>query len=240
MVAAGRRLPFVQRIRSGAFHRMPHQRRTVQVHAFAGTHLPTGTAGLSISVWIPYLYSNYFVPARSTDSMIGGSLISHSDTSVNAGTMSAALGARTVVEHQHQHSPAPRTHGGHEFMDSANIHHLEEWLSKREMEAPTFILRASPPREPLRLRSGKASPRPWQTECPPDRSLRCVSFSPSGLFAFAVWRIRDPWLETGTTAVHCVCLNYKRPGWVAVCKPTPLVPGWAECHLQQFTACVSA
>ena len=135
MVAAGERLPFVQRDIQIRGHSIECRINAEDPYKFTPSpgritnwH-PPGGPGVRVD---SHIYSNYFVPPNY-DSMIG-KIIVHADTREQAlARMSAALG-ETVVEGISTNIALHRElMVDAKFMDGGtNIHYLEEWLSKRE------------------------------------------------------------------------------------------------------------
>ncbi len=135
MVAAGERLPFVQRDVQLKGHAIECRINAEDPYKFTPSpgrittwHTPGGP-GVRVD---SHIYANYFVPPNY-DSMIG-KIIVHGDTRDQAlARMRTAL-AETVVEGINTNIPLHRelmvdakfTDGG------TNIHYLEEWLSKRD------------------------------------------------------------------------------------------------------------
>ena len=135
MVAAGEKLPFVQRDVQLKGHAIECSINAEDPYKFTPSpgrittwHTPGGP-GVRVD---SHIYANYFVPPNY-DSMIG-KIIVHGDTRDQAlARMRTAL-AETVVEGINTNIPLHRelmvdakfTDGG------TNIHYLEEWLSKRD------------------------------------------------------------------------------------------------------------
>ncbi len=135
MVAAGEKLPFVQRDVQLKGHAIECRINAEDPYKFTPSpgrittwHTPGGP-GVRVD---SHIYANYFVPPNY-DSMIG-KIIVHGDTRDQAlARMRTAL-AETVVEGINTNIPLHRelmvdakfTDGG------TNIHYLEEWLSKRD------------------------------------------------------------------------------------------------------------
>ncbi|MES2282066.1 MAG: acetyl-CoA carboxylase biotin carboxylase subunit [Pseudomonadota bacterium] len=135
MVAAGEKLPFVQRDIQLKGHAIECRINAEDPYKFTPSpgrittwHTPGGP-GVRVD---SHIYANYFVPPNY-DSMIG-KIIVHGDTRDQAlARMRTAL-AETVVEGINTNIPLHRelmvdakfTDGG------TNIHYLEEWLSKRD------------------------------------------------------------------------------------------------------------
>ena len=137
MVAAGEKLPFVQRdieVRGHAiecrinaedpFNFMPSPGRITQWHA-------PGGPGIRVD---SHIYSNYFVPPNY-DSMIG-KIIAYGDTREQAmARMRNALG-ETVVEGIKTNIPLHRELmvDGKFVEGGTNIHYLEQWLAQRSKD----------------------------------------------------------------------------------------------------------
>ena len=134
MVAAGEKLPFVQRDIQLKGHSIECRINAEDAYKFIPSpgrittwHTPGGP-GVRVD---SHIYANYYVPPNY-DSMIG-KIIVHGDTRAQAlARMSTAL-AETVVEGINTNIPLHRElMVDAKFVDGGtNIHYLEEWLSKR-------------------------------------------------------------------------------------------------------------
>jgi len=134
MVAAGEKLPFVQRDIQIKGHSIECRINAEDPYKFTPSpgrittwHTPGGP-GVRVD---SHIYANYFVPPNY-DSMIG-KIIVHGDTREQAlARMRTAL-AETVVEGINTNIALHRElMVDAKFMDGGtNIHYLEEWLSKR-------------------------------------------------------------------------------------------------------------
>ena len=135
MVAAGEKLPFVQRDIQIKGHAIECRINAEDPYKFTPSpgrvttwHAPGGP-GVRVD---SHIYANYFVPPNY-DSMIG-KIIVHGDTREQAlARMRTAL-SETVVEGINTNIALHRElMVDAKFMDGGtNIHYLEEWLSKRE------------------------------------------------------------------------------------------------------------
>jgi acetyl-CoA carboxylase biotin carboxylase subunit len=135
MVAAGEKLPFVQRDIQIKGHSIECRINAEDPYKFTPSpgrvttwHAPGGP-GVRVD---SHIYANYFVPPNY-DSMIG-KIIVHGDTREQAlARMRTAL-SETVVEGINTNIALHRElMVDAKFMDGGtNIHYLEEWLSKRE------------------------------------------------------------------------------------------------------------